>query len=189
MPNILIIDNYDSFTYNLKQLFAQCYDGGIIVKRNDEITIDHISRMAPEAVIISPGPGTPADAGISCRVIEYFFTKVPILGVCLGMQCINEVFHGSTVKAPRPVHGKVSKITGLRGRLFENIDSDFTAARYHSLVIEPRPAPLKVTAKTEDGIIMAVEHPDYPLFGVQFHPESFLTGCGSVIARNFLRCL
>ncbi len=183
---LLFIDNYDSFTYNLVQLFSIMYSN-ITVYRHDKITLSDIKKMSPKAIIISPGPKEPKDAGISKEVIKNFYKKIPILGVCLGMQCINECFMGKTIKSPIPVHGKTSKIYHNQKGLFKNIPSPFKVARYHSLCIEmPKTSPLKVDAQSEDGVVMAVSHPDYPLFGVQFHPESFLTEYGQKLAKNFL---
>ncbi|HKK91730.1 MAG TPA: aminodeoxychorismate/anthranilate synthase component II [Desulfobacteraceae bacterium] len=182
---LLVIDNYDSFTYNLVQMFPRsCFD--IIVKRSDEITLDQAEALDPDFILISPGPKDPAHAGISMAVVERFHTRKPILGVCLGMQCINEVFGGSTERAALPVHGKTSRIThGGRG-IFQGMPSPFSAARYHSLVIKTRKGRLVETAWSSTGIVMGLEHPEYPLFGVQFHPESFLTDSGERLINNFL---
>jgi len=184
---ILFIDNYDSFTYNLVDLLGQL-NPHLIVVRNDQITLSEIQSLNPAGIIISPGPGTPDDAGISCRVIETFCHQIPILGVCLGHQCIAKVFGGKIVRAPEPVHGKTSHIFHQQEGLFRNIQSPFPATRYHSLIVEKNslPASLKATAFTEDGIIMALKHQTFPLFGVQFHPESILTTEGPRILKNWL---
>ncbi|MFO7750940.1 MAG: aminodeoxychorismate/anthranilate synthase component II [Desulfobacteraceae bacterium] len=182
---LLVIDNYDSFTYNLVQMFPRsCFE--IIVKRSDEIALDQAETLDPDFILISPGPKDPAHAGISMDLVERFCARKPILGVCLGMQCINEVFGGSTERALLPVHGKTSRIThGGRG-IFQGLPTPFFAARYHSLVVKPRKDRLVETAWSSTGIVMGLEHPDYPLFGVQFHPESFLTGSGDLLINNFL---
>ncbi len=180
---LIIIDNYDSFTYNLVQLFST-FGIKIQVFRNDRIGIDDIPDNS--YICISPGPKSPRDAGISKAVIERFYTKVPILGVCLGMQAINEVFGGKTQRAPIPVHGKRCTVTHNNESIFKGIPSPFKAARYHSLCCSPVACPLKVLATGPDGVVMAIRHPLYPLFGVQFHPESFLSEYGEVIIRNFL---
>jgi anthranilate synthase component 2 len=184
-PKLLMIDNYDSFTYNLVQLFLG-FDLDIKVRRNDRVTIEEIERIRPDYLVISPGPRTPAQAGQSVDIIRAFCGRVPILGVCLGMQCINEAFGGRTVRAPLPVHGKTDAVFHDGGRIFAGIPSPFTAARYHSLAVEPEGGRLAVSAKTADNVAMALCHPDHPLFGVQFHPESFLTEHGKRLAENFL---
>ncbi|WP_459890724.1 anthranilate synthase component II [Desulfothermus okinawensis] len=186
---LLFIDNYDSFTYNLVQLFSTLYDD-IKVHRHDKITLNQIKILSPRAIIISPGPKAPKEAGISKQVICAFYKQIPILGVCLGMQCINECFGGKTTCSPIPIHGKTSKVFHNKDGLFKGIPSPFIVARYHSLCVEPaKTTPLKIDATAEDGVIMALSHPDYPLFGVQFHPESFLTQYGVQMARNFLTIL
>lgn len=185
MKKLLIIDNYDSFTYNLAQLFMR-FDLEITVCRNDRVTIEAIENTQPDYLVISPGPKAPQQAGISKETVRYFTGRLPILGVCLGMQCINEVFGGRTVRAPLPVHGKTSPVHHEGANIFENIPSPFTAARYHSLAVERKNGPLVASARTEDDVVMGLFHPDYPLFGVQFHPESFLTEHGSRLAENFL---
>ena len=185
---LLVIDNYDSFTYNLVQLFRQ-FDLAIEVFRSDRITFKEADRLAPDYLLISPGPKDPAHAGLSIPLIDAFYRRIPVLGVCLGMQCINELFGGRTVRAGLPVHGKTSKVHHEKNGLFQNLPSPITAARYHSLVIEPGPHTLDeltITAKTEDEVIMGVSHSSYPLHGVQFHPESFLTEFGVEMAANFL---
>ena len=184
---ILFIDNYDSFTYNLVQLFLPFYPN-IEVVRNDEITIEQIKRKRPKAIIISPGPKDPKHAGISMQVISHFYKDLPILGVCLGMQCINECFKGRTKRAPLPIHGKTSKIIHNGKGLLKGLPTPIKVARYHSLCIElASTSPLRVDAEAEDGVIMGIYYPDYPLYGVQFHPESFLTEYGDTIAKNFLK--
>jgi len=184
---ILFIDNYDSFTYNLVDLLGQL-NPHLIVVRNDHVTLSEIQSLNPSGIVISPGPGTPDDAGISCRVIETFCHQIPIVGVCLGHQCIAQVFGGKIVRAPEPVHGKTSHIFHQQEGLFRNIQSPFPATRYHSLIVEKNslPASLKATAFTEDGIIMALKHQTFPLYGVQFHPESILTTEGPRILKNWL---
>lgn len=185
---ILVIDNYDSFTYNLVQYIGELgYDPHVV--RNDATTVEAIVKAKPGAIVISPGPGTPKDAGISCAVIERFAQHVPILGVCLGHQCIGEVFGARVVRAKEPMHGKTSQVYHDGTGLFEGIDSPFTATRYHSLVLEPSSLPpsLEVTARTEDGTIMGVRHRSANVEGVQFHPESILTVGGKQLLSNFLK--
>ena len=183
---LLVIDNYDSFTYNLVQMF-RCYDLEIEVHRNDTIAVTGVRAFQPDYLLISPGPKDPARAGISMSLISAFFETVPILGVCLGMQCLNECFAGTTCRAPLPVHGKTSRVEHTGRDLFSGIPSPFAAARYHSL--QARLAPdsvLRVTARSEDGVVMGLAHPEYPLAGVQFHPESFMTEYGFQLIDNFL---
>ena len=185
---LLVIDNYDSFTYNLVQLFRR-FDLVIEVFRSDQITLDQADRLAPDYLLISPGPKNPAHAGLSIPLIDAFYRRIPVLGVCLGMQCINELFGGKTVRARLPMHGKTSAIHHDQSGVFKGLPSPFTAARYHSLVIEPGEKAgenLTINARTEDEVIMGVVHKIYPLHGVQFHPESFLTDFGSQMASNFL---
>lgn len=188
LPTLLVIDNYDSFTFNLVQMFRQ-YDLDIKVFRSDKISVRQASIIAPDYIMVSPGPKNPTHAGVSIPIIKTFYTKIPILGVCLGMQCINELFGGITKKAPIPVHGKTSDVTHNNRGLFKGLPSPFTAARYHSLIIEPAPGQteLEMTAYCDDSIIMGLSHKVHPLFGVQFHPESFLTQGGFVIIENFLK--
>ncbi len=187
---LLVIDNYDSFTYNLVQMFRQ-YPLEVAVFRSDQIELGQVERLEPDYMLISPGPKDPAHAGASMPIIAQWHSKVPILGVCLGMQCINEVFGGETVRSPRPLHGKTSAIHHDERGLFKGVPSPFQAARYHSLIIEPDPAALRgeltITARTKDQVIMGIAHRDYPLHGVQFHPESFLTHHGFAIIENFLK--
>ena len=184
---ILIIDNYDSFTYNLYQYVGEI-NNNVLVKRNDEITIEEIEGLNPTHLIISPGPGFPKDAGISSDLIKHFSGKIPILGVCLGHQTICEVFGGKIIHAPCLFHGKASDIKLYESELFLGIDKNIRAARYHSLIAEKASFPneLKIIGETDDGIIMAVEHKEYKVFGVQFHPESIITNEGKKIINNFI---
>lgn len=186
---LLVIDNYDSFTYNLVQMFRQ-YPLTIQVHRSDKINLAEVAALSPDFILISPGPKDPAHAGVSIDLIRAWYKKIPILGVCLGMQCINEVFGGLTVRSPLPVHGKTSEIHHDDVGLFSGLPSPFRAARYHSLIVQPDPALLQdellITARTEDQIIMGLSHRRYPLHGVQFHPESFLTDHGFQLVENFL---
>jgi len=186
MHKLLVIDNYDSFTYNLVQMFMN-YDLRIQVFRSDMITIEEIETLNPDYALISPGPKDPAHAGISIPLIKVFCDKIPILGVCLGMQCINEAFGGSTVRAPVPMHGKTSMIQHDSYGILKGIKSPFLATRYHSLMVKFDETKLVVTSKSEDGVIMGMSHPEFPLHGVQFHPESFLTEHGFLLVENFLR--
>jgi anthranilate synthase/aminodeoxychorismate synthase-like glutamine amidotransferase len=186
---IVMIDNYDSFTYNLVQYFGEL-GAAIRVFRNDAVTVEDLRRMKPERVIISPGPGGPQDAGISCDVIRAFAGTVPVLGVCLGHQSIGYVYGGRIVRAGNLMHGKTSEIIHDGKDLFKGMPNPFTATRYHSLLIERRSLPscLAVTARTKDGEIMGVRHKQLPVWGVQFHPESILTQEGRKILANFLAC-
>lgn len=185
---ILMIDNYDSFTYNLVQYLGELGED-LKVVRNDKITIKEIKALRPKRIVISPGPGFPKDAGISNDLIREFCKTTPILGVCLGHQCIGEVFGGRVVKADRPMHGKTSKIYHNRKGIFKNLPNPFEATRYHSLLVERKglPACLEITAQTKEGEIMGLKHKSYPAWGVQFHPESILTKEGKKILSNFLR--
>lgn len=188
---IIIIDNYDSFTYNLYQMIGSMYNE-IMVLRNDSVTIEEIENIKPQAIIISPGPGYPSDAGISTEVIRHFGSSIPILGVCLGHQAIVEAFGGRTVKAIKPMHGKPSEIIiENTSAIFRGLPDKITVARYHSLISDDKCVPdcIKVTAHDEQGQIMAVEHKKYRIYGVQFHPESILTGYGKMILSNFLKNL
>jgi len=185
---ILMIDNYDSFTYNLVQYLQEL--GQIVqVFRNDKITVDRIRELSPKKIVISPGPGRPENAGISCQVIERFAGKTPILGVCLGHQCIGYIFGGNVIGARRLMHGKTSWIYHNRETIYKGIPNPFEATRYHSLIVEKKslPALLQVTAWTKDNEIMGLKHKDFPLWGVQFHPESILTKAGKNILSNFLK--
>lgn len=182
---ILLIDNYDSFTYNLFQQISELeYD--VVVVKHDNITIKEINKLKPTHIIISPGPKTPASSGISMDVIREFYKTIPILGVCLGHQCIGEVFGVRTVRAKTIVHGKTDEIYHNKTGLFKDIPSPFVAARYHSLMIDAVPEDFTLTAWSEDKTIMAIQHKKYPVFGVQFHPESFMTEYGDTLMRNFL---
>jgi anthranilate synthase/aminodeoxychorismate synthase-like glutamine amidotransferase len=183
---IAVIDNYDSFTYNLVQYLGEL-GAEMSVFRNDQVTIKELERLAPSHVVISPGPGTPADGGISNDVIRHFHREVPILGVCLGHQCIAHVFGGEVTRAPRLMHGKTSTIYHTGQGIFENLSKTFTATRYHSLIVEePLPEVLKLAAFTLEGEVMGLSHRVYPTFGVQFHPESILTVEGKRLLENFL---
>jgi len=192
---ILIIDNYDSFTYNLVQYLGELLiqkggdaDQKMLIRRNDEITLKEIRDLHPERVIISPGPCTPKEAGISVPLIEKFSEDFPILGVCLGHQSIGAAFGGKIIRAPQIMHGKTSEIQHSGKGIFKNIANPFIATRYHSLIIERETCPkaLEITAWTAEGEIMGVAHREYPIFGVQFHPESILTLEGKKILKNFL---
>ncbi len=182
---LVMIDNYDSFTYNLVQLFYE-FDVKVTVFRHDEVTIEAIGKLEPDWICISPGPKDPAHAGISGDVVRKFGSKTPILGVCLGMQVINEVFGGRTLKAPLPMHGKKSMVSHSGRDIFSGIPSPFCVARYHSLCIEIRSPLLVPLAESEDGVIMGVRHRFWPIHGVQFHPESFMSAYGRELAANFL---
>ncbi len=183
---LLMIDNYDSFTHNLVQLFYE-FDVEVLVHRHDTITLKQIQGLHPDWICISPGPRDPAHAGISKEVIAVFGCRIPTLGVCLGMQAINEVFGGQTPRAPVPVHGKRSTIRHTGESLFAGIPSPFQAARYHSLCVEVKDPALKVLSWCEeDGVIMGIAHREHPIVGVQFHPESFMTEYGLELIANFL---
>jgi anthranilate synthase/aminodeoxychorismate synthase-like glutamine amidotransferase len=184
---ILLIDNYDSFTYNIYQ--TACEFDDVLVYRNDKVTVKDIEMLKPSHIIISPGPGVPKDAGISIEMIKYFKGVVPILGICLGHQCIAEAFNGKVVRAKEIFHGKPSKIYIKEKKdIFQGIDSPFEATRYHSLIVsnEMFPKELKITASTQDGEIMALRHISYQIYGVQFHPESILTTVGPRLIENFV---
>jgi len=184
---ILMIDNFDSFTYNLVQYLGEMGQE-LVIKRNDEISLDEISDMAPDKIIVSPGPCSPREAGISVPVIERFAGQIPILGVCLGHQAIGQAFGGNIVRAQNLMHGKTSPIEHDGRGVFEHIPSPFAATRYHSLVIERETVPdcLQVSARTADGEIMGVRHKELDVEGVQFHPESILTEHGKTLLRNFV---
>ncbi|MBN3950743.1 MAG: aminodeoxychorismate/anthranilate synthase component II [Nostoc sp.] len=194
---IIVIDNYDSFTYNLVQYLGELASelpvaDDIKVFRNDKISIDEIRALKPEAVVISPGPGRPEDAGISLELIEQLGQELPILGVCLGHQSIGQVFGGKIIAAPELMHGKTSQVSHSGVGVFRGLENPLTATRYHSLVIERETCPdvLEITAWVEDNTIMAVRHRNYPhIQGVQFHPESILTSSGKQLLRNFLEQL
>ena len=184
---IVMIDNYDSFTFNLVQYFGEL-DSEIKVFRNDTVNVEDIEALAPDYIIISPGPGTPDDAGISKQVIGELGSRFPILGICLGHQCIGDVFGGNVVPAPRLMHGKTSPIYHYKHPLFDGIPSPFEATRYHSLIVEEGgfPDELDIIAFTKEGEIMGISHREYPIFGLQFHPESILTAAGKQILTNFM---
>ena len=184
---ILIVDNYDSFTYNLAQYFGEL-GCALMVKRNDAVSLDEISSLRPTHVCISPGPGRPAQAGLSNDIVRRFAPQLPVLGVCLGHQCIGEVFGGKIVAAPRLLHGKTSQILHNGSGVFANLPNPFTATRYHSLIVSPDSVPdcLEVTAQTSEGEIMGLRHRDFPVHGVQFHPESILTAEGKKLLANFV---
>jgi anthranilate synthase/aminodeoxychorismate synthase-like glutamine amidotransferase len=184
---VLLIDNYDSFTYNLAQYFGEL-GCDVLVKRNDEISIDEIAALAPGHICISPGPCTPREAGISKEVVLRFGRSIPVLGVCLGHQCIAEVYGGKVIRADRLMHGKSCMISHNGSGLFSDLSNPFEGGRYHSLVVERKSFPvcLEVTAESDDGEIMALRHREFPAQGVQFHPESVLTPDGRKILTNFL---
>ncbi|HSS16308.1 MAG TPA: aminodeoxychorismate/anthranilate synthase component II [Candidatus Dormibacteraeota bacterium] len=184
---LLLIDNYDSFTYNLAQYFGEL-GCELVIKRNDETSLDEIAALAPEHVCISPGPCTPREAGISKDIVLRFGSKIPILGVCLGHQCIAEAYGGKIVRASTLMHGKSSTIRHNGRGLFTDLPAPFEAGRYHSLIVEPSsvPACLEIIAESEDGEIMALRHREFPVYGVQFHPESVLTRDGKKILARFL---
>ena len=184
---ILLLDNYDSFTYNLAQYLGEL-GANVEVHRNDKITVEEIARRKPERIVISPGPCTPREAGISVELIERLAGKFPILGVCLGHQAIGAAFGGKIVRAPKLFHGKTSQIHHDGKNIFRNLPDPLTATRYHSLIVERRSLPreLSVTAETDDGIIMGLRHRRYKIEGVQFHPESVLTDSGRQLLSNFL---
>ena len=184
---LLVIDNYDSFTYNLVQYFGEL-GAEPLVKRNDEITLDEIAALKPERIVISPGPCTPNEAGISCDVIRRFGEKTPIFGVCLGHQCMGQVFGGDVVRAGRLMHGKTSPIYHTGQGVFRGLPSPFEATRYHSLLVKRETVPgcLEITAETQEKEIMGLQHKTLPIHGVQFHPESILTLEGKRLLTNFL---
>ncbi|MGB2266201.1 MAG: anthranilate synthase component II [Akkermansiaceae bacterium] len=184
---LLVIDNYDSFTYNLVQYFGEL-GSEMKVVRNDAMSIDEIRDLAPERICISPGPCTPNEAGVSCDVIREFGKDIPILGVCLGHQSIGQVFGGEVVRAERLMHGKTSQVFHTGKSVFEGLQSPLTATRYHSLIVKRDTLPncLEITAETKSGTIMGLMHRDYPIHGVQFHPESILTDDGMRMLGNFL---
>lgn len=184
---LLLIDNYDSFTYNLYQYLSEL-GAEVHVRRNDQMTLDEIEAMQPTSIVISPGPCTPNEAGLSCKIIEAFGPHIPTLGVCLGHQAIGQVYGGQIIRAPEPMHGKTSLMYHQGQGVFHNLPMPFEANRYHSLIVERStlPAELEITAETADGVIMGLRHRTYPIEGVQFHPESIMTPVGKDLLRNFL---
>lgn len=185
---ILVIDNYDSFTFNIVQFLGEISDKEITVYRNDALTIQEIQAMSPDAILISPGPCTPKEAGISVDVIKHLGSTIPVLGVCLGHQSIGYAYGGNVIRAPYLMHGKISQIYHQGDSIFKELPIPFNATRYHSLIIERSSCPdcLQIIAETDDGLIMGVRHKDSPVYGVQFHPESILTDGGKVLLKNFL---
>ena len=186
---LLVIDNYDSFTYNLVQLFGEMHESELVVKRNDEISIDEIKKLKPDRIVISPGPGRPENAGVSSDLIRELGPRTPILGVCLGHQCIAQVFGGEVVRAEKLMHGKTSQIHHQHRGVFKNLAEPLEATRYHSLIVKRESVPdsLEVTAQTAEGEIMGLQHRQFPIHGVQFHPESILTTEGRKLLANFVR--
>jgi len=184
---ILVIDNYDSFTYNLVQVMGEM-GAELHVERNDQITLDDVRAMQPTHIVISPGPGTPDDSGVSLDVLRYMGETTPVLGVCLGHQCIGQVYGGVVARAPHLMHGKTSMVHHNNEGLFAGVPNPFEATRYHSLVVLEDTVPdcLTITARTEDGLIMGLQHKQHAVYGVQFHPESILTTYGPRILQNFL---
>ena len=187
---ILMIDNYDSFTYNLVQYIGQL-GGDVRVFRNDQVTLREIDEMSPEAIFLSPGPCSPKEAGITVEVIQAFYNKYPLLGVCLGHQAIGYAFGGNVIRAERIMHGKTSQIRSDGKTIYRGLPNPFVAGRYHSLIVEKKSIPdcLMVTAETEEGEVMGIRHREYPVEGIQFHPESILTPNGKRIIKNFLESL
>lgn len=185
---ILVIDNYDSFTFNIVQFLGEISDKELTVYRNDALTIPEIQAMSPDAILISPGPCTPKEAGISVDVIKYLGSTIPVLGVCLGHQSIGYAYGGNVIRAPYLMHGKISQIYHQGDSIFKGLPIPFNATRYHSLIIERSSCPecLQIIAETDDGLIMGVRHRESPVYGVQFHPESILTDGGKVLLKNFL---
>jgi len=185
---ILMIDNYDSFTYNLVQYFGELGQT-VKVYRNDVLTVNEIKKINPDKIVISPGPGRPENAGITCALIREFAGEIPILGVCLGHQAMGYVFGGKIVGAKKLMHGKTSKVYHNKKDIFKNIPNPFIATRYHSLLVEKKslPACLEITASTQEGEIMGLKHKDYAVWGLQFHPESILTKSGKAILDNFIK--
>jgi anthranilate synthase/aminodeoxychorismate synthase-like glutamine amidotransferase len=185
---LFVLDNYDSFTYNLVQYLGEMGEDPV-VRRNDQVTIDEIERLNPERIVISPGPCTPREAGISIELIRHFAGRKPLLGVCLGHQAIGEAFGGRVVRAPYLMHGKLSRIHHDGRTIFRGLPQDFAATRYHSLIVEREGLPdvLEISAATDDGLIMGLRHRRFPVEGVQFHPESILTEPGKALLRNFLQ--
>ncbi len=187
MTKTLVIDNYDSFTYNLVHYLGEL-GADIIVRRNDKVTLEEIAAIAPDAIVLSPGPCTPNEAGVCLAVIDRFKTTIPMLGVCLGHQAMGQALGGDVVRAPSLFHGKTSKINHTGKGLFFGLNAGFEATRYHSLIVkrETLPADLEVTATTDDGLIMGMQHKSLPIHGVQFHPESIASENGHALLQNFL---
>ena len=187
MTKTLVIDNYDSFTYNLVHFLGEL-GADITVRRNDKITTDEIGEMAPEAIVLSPGPCTPNEAGVCLAVIDRFKSEIPMLGVCLGHQAMGQALGGEVIRAPHLVHGKTSRIEHTGKGIFRGLNAGFEATRYHSLIVraETLPDALEVTARTEDGLIMGMQHKTLPVHGVQFHPESIASENGHALLQNFL---
>ncbi|MEO8167011.1 MAG: aminodeoxychorismate/anthranilate synthase component II [bacterium] len=189
---ILVIDNYDSFTYNLVQLLGRLLENTgeqLVVKRNDAVSLDEVAQIKPRRILLSPGPGRPEHAGITVGVIKRFGSTIPIFGVCLGHQAIGFAFGGTIVKAPTLMHGRTSLIRHSNSSVFVDVPNPFVATRYHSLVVSPEnfPEELEITARTDDGAVMALRHKNFPITGVQFHPESILTDEGEHILSNWLK--
>src|SRR5579863_272216 len=184
---LLLIDNYDSFTYNLYQYLSEL-GTTVMVRRNDQVTLTEIETMQPDYIVVSPGPCTPGEAGLSCQIIATFGSRIPTLGVCLGNQAIGQVYGGCVIRAPQPMHGKTSSIYHQGQGVFRHLPMPFEANRYHSLIVERStlPTTLEITAETADGLIMGLRHRTYPVEGVQFHPESIMTPAGKDLLRNFL---
>lgn len=185
---LLVVDNYDSFTYNLVQIFGEL-DVDLVVRRNDRVSVDEIRKLKPDRICISPGPGRPENAGISEKMVRELGQEIPILGVCLGHQCIAQTFGGEVVRAEKLMHGKTSMIRHERRGVFQNLAQPLEATRYHSLIVrrESLPGCLEITAETAEGEIMGLQHRQLPIHGVQFHPESILTAEGKKLLANFLR--
>ena len=184
-PRVLVVDNYDSFVYNLVQYLGEL-GADPVVERSDQFALDDVEAMGPDAILISPGPGRPEDAGLSNDLIRAYAGRLPIFGVCLGHQCIGQVFGGQVVRAPEIMHGKTSRIRHAGTGVFAGLPDPLEATRYHSLVVTDVPDVLEVTARTEDGIVMGLRHRVHDVEGVQFHPESILTASGHELLRNFL---
>jgi anthranilate synthase/aminodeoxychorismate synthase-like glutamine amidotransferase len=186
-PRVLLVDNYDSFTYNLAHLLCEA-GAEVDVRRHDAVDEEEAEAADPTHLVISPGPGRPSEAGVSGALVRRFAGRIPVLGVCLGHQCIGHVFGGEVVRAPQVMHGKTSPIDHSGRGVFAGLPSPLTATRYHSLVLDPASIPdcLEVTARTADDVVMGIRHRELPVEGVQFHPESILTGCGHDLLRNFL---
>lgn len=187
---ILLIDNYDSFTFNIYQYLCQL-KAKVKVVRNDALNLRQIARMKPKGIVISPGPGIPDEAGISMELVTHFGPEIPILGICLGHQSIAQAFGGRVIRAPRMMHGKLSEIYHKRSGLYRGLASPLTVTRYHSLIVErdSLPSCFRITSETEDGLIMGIRHKRYPIEGIQFHPESYMTHSGILMLENFLHVI